>query len=73
MSSGATPEAAVKVWLLSAPPSAAEPLASPGQRVTVQDPAQSREAPPSGRALAIRLGPWAASPVSVCFGLILGQ
>lgn len=46
MSSGATPEAAVKVLLLFTQPSAAEPPVSPGQRFTSQIPDQSWEAPP---------------------------
>lgn len=51
MSSGATPEAAVKVSLPFTPPGAAEPPVSPGQLITSRIPGPSWEAPPSDRGL----------------------
>lgn len=56
MSSGATPEVAVKVLPLFTPPQCCEPPASPGQLITSEIPAQSWEALPSNRGFGDEAG-----------------
>lgn len=77
MSSGATPEAAVKVLPTPLPPPPAPVLLSLRSAQASSLPPRSLVSP--GKPLhqtgawATRLGLRAASPVSVCFGVILGR